>query len=236
MENKSEDQRCEQGEQTPTQTTRPRPQPTAEQLARFAAADHKTKQKRKAQEPFALGVEAPARRMQAPQSSGIHNHRFLPPASSGSQQQEQTTISANQYFQCQASAATPPTNPGQNLREEIRKELELAHQSNLAKRTAEVEAFWRAKRDERTKEVENYWKGKLEEAISQRTDDKMRELNEEIEKLKGRLEKGPALINAAEERGRRQGELDGYNKLSLNPELKPGQDRLNFDFLMKEKD
>ncbi len=237
MENISGEQRSEQGEQTPTQTTRPRPQPTAEQLARFAAADHKTKQKRKAQEPFALGVEAPTRRTQAPpQSSGIHNQRFLPPASPGMQQQEQTTISGNQHFQSQASAATLPTNPGQNLREEIRKELELVHKSNLAKRTAEVEAVWRAKRDERTKEVENYWKGKLEEAISQRTDDKMRELSEEIEKLKGRLEKGPALIKAAEERGRRQGELDGYNKLSLNPELKPSQDRLNFDFLMKEKD
>lgn len=47
---------------------------------------------------------------------------------------------------------------------------------------------------------------------------------------------GPGLIKAAEERGRRQGELDGYNKLSLDPELKPSQDGLNFDFLMKEKD
>lgn len=236
MENMSEDQRREQDEQTPTQTTRPRPQPTAEQLARFAAADHQTKQKRKAQELFALGVEAPARRKLAPQPSGVDNQRFLPPANSGLQQQEQTTISANQPVQFKASTAIPPTKSGQNLREEIRKELDLMHEANLAKRTAEVEAVWRAKRDERTKEVENYWKGKLEEVISQRTDDKMRGLNEEIEKLKARLEKGPALIKAAEERGRRQGELDGYNKLSLNPELKPSQDRLNFDFLIKEKD
>lgn len=63
-----------------------------------------------------------------------------------------------------------------------------------------------------------------------------RKLYEENEKLKRRLDKGPALIKAAEERGRRQGKLDGYNKLSLNPKLKPSQDQLNFDFLMKEKD
>ena len=234
MENSSEEQRRQQGEQT--QTPRRRPQPTAEQLARFAATDHQMKQKRKAPEPFALGVEAPARRTQAPQSSGVHNQRFLPPPSPELQHQEQMTIPTDPPFECQASAVIPPTDPRQQLREEIRKDLELVHAANLAKRTAEVEAVWRAKRDERTKVVEDYWKEKLAEAMSQSADDKTRKLYQENEKLKGRLDKGPALIKAAEERGRRQGELDGYNKLSLNPELKPSQDRLNFDFLMKEKD
>lgn len=187
MENSSDEQRRQQGEQTPTQATRRRPQPTAEQLARFAATDHQTKQKRKAPEPFALGVEAPARRTQAPQSSGVHNQPFLPPPSPGLQHQEQTTTPASPPFVCQASAVIPPTDPRQQLREEIRKGLELVHASNLAKRTSEVEAVWRTKRDERTKVVEDYWKEKLTEAMSQNADDKMKELYQENEKLNKQL-------------------------------------------------
>ena len=134
----------------------------------------------------------------------------------------------------QPVASTITTNT--NLREQLREEMEILCGSRLANRTLEVETFWRAKLEERTKEVENYWKPKLTEALSSGRDEKTRKLHGEIEKLKMRLEKGPRPIKAAEERGRRQGKPDGYNKLSLNPALKPSDDRLNFDFLMKEKE
>lgn len=128
----------------------------------------------------------------------------------------------------------------EQLREEIRKEMETLWESRLAKQTSEVENVWRAKREERTKVVGQYWKKKLAEAHSHNSHgigDEPSALHEEIEKLKRRLAKGPGLINAAEERGRRQGgELDGFNKFSLNPDLKPSQNRLNFDLLMKDKD
>lgn len=74
---------------------------------------------------------------------------------------------------------------------------------------------------------------KLKEVESHHNNDDMRALHEEIDKLKKRLLRGLNLIKAAEERGRREGELDGYNKLSLNPDLKPSLDRQNFDYLMK---
>lgn len=122
------------------------------------------------------------------------------------------------------------------MREEHLKEMEAVWESKLAERTLDVENVWRRKRDERTKIVEDYWKKKLVEAQSNGNDGKTSELYEEIEVLKKKLEKGPGLIKAAEERGKRQGELDGFNKISLNPELKPSQDRLNFDFLMKDKE
>lgn len=250
MENLSAEQTSEQDQQASAQSTHMRLPPTAEQLTQFAASYHQTSQKRKASEPFAKEEEAPARRMEAPQSTGIHNQRSLAitpvdqihpvlPALSGSSQ-EFSTADANpsddNHIQPMTSA--PSTNPDlrEQLREEIRKELELLCDSRLAQRTADVEAFWRAKREERTKEVESYWKQKLREAVSKDKDQNTRELVEEIEKLKTRLQKGPGLIKAAEERGRRQGELDGFNKISLNPELKPSQDRLNFEFLMKEKE
>lgn len=127
--------------------------------------NQQTKQKRKASEPFASEVEAPARRTQAPQSSGVNSPGFLPPPSPALQHEEQMTISADPPFESQASAITPPIDSSQQLREEIRKELEVVHASNLAKRTSEVEAVWRAKRDERTKVVEDYWKEMLAQAM-----------------------------------------------------------------------
>lgn len=250
MENLSGEKTSEQNQQASVQSTHTRLPPTAEQLAQFAASYHETKQKRKASEPFAKEEEAPARRMDAPHLTGIHNQRSLAitavdqiqsvlPALSGSSQ-ESSTADANPSDDNQIRPMTSAfsTNPDlrEQLREEVRKEFELLCDSRLAKRTAEVEAFWRAKREERTKEVESYWKEKLREAVSKDEDQNTRDLLEEIEKLKARLEKGPRLIKAAEERGRRQGELDGFNKFSSNPELKLSQDRLNFEFLMKEKD
>lgn len=188
--------------------------------------------------------EAPARRTHAPQPTGVYNHRFVAITPAGQSHPVLPAIAAplptpNQevpHTQPATSAIATNKDLGEQLREEVRKEMEIQCGSRLAKRTSEVENFWRAKLEERTKEVENYWKPKLAEALSTGRDDKTRELHGEIQKLKMRLEKGPGLIKAAEERGRRLGELDGYNKLSLNPELKPSEDRLNFDFLMKEKD
>lgn len=121
------------------------------------------------------------------------------------------------------------------MQEELLKEMEAVWESKLAERTLDVENVWRRKRDERTKIVEDYWKQKLVEAQSNGKDNKTSELYDEIEILKTKLEKGPGLIKAAEERGKRQGELDGFNKFSLNPELRPSQDRLNFDVLLKDK-
>ena len=240
----------EQDQQASAQSTHMRRPPTAEELTQFAASYHETRQKRKASEPFAKEEEAPARRMEAPQSTGIHNQSSLPitpvdqihtvlPALSGSSQ-EFSTADANpsddDHIQPMTSALSTNPDLHEQLRGEIRKELELLCDSRVAKLTADLETFWRGKREERTKEVESYWKQKLREAVSKDKDQNTRELVEEIEKLKTRLEKGPGLIKAAEERGRRQGELDGFNKISLNPELKPSQDRLNFEYLMKEKD
>ena len=262
MENLSAEQSREQGQQASAQLAHIRPPPTAAQLAEFAASNQQNRQKREAPEPFDVEVEAPARRTQAPQSTGIHNQRFLPSSPAISEQKVPTITPVDQshpvvlapsasnqglptsdahpsdqdHIQPVTSAFSTNTDLRKQLRDEIRKEMELLFDSRLAKRTLEVETVWRGKREERTKAVENYWKQKLAEAVSNGRDDKTRELHEEIEKLKTRLDKGPGLIKAAEERGKRQGELDGFNKLSLNPELKPSQDRLNFDFLMKEKD
>lgn len=270
MENQSGEQLREPGEQTQAQQTRP---PSTQQLAAFAAANHQTRQKREAPEAFAPEMEAPARRTQAPQSTGVHNQRFLQALSIAPQEQGQAIIPADAAPHSEESDAisqapddhdrsqlvlpTLSTSPHQEssviaatqdqanadlrqqLREEIRKEMETVWESRLAKRTFEVENVWRGKREELMKVVEDYWKQKLAEAHSHQThgtDDKTSALHEEIEKLEKRLEKGPGLIKAAEERGRRQGELDGFNKFSLNPDLKPSQDRLNFDFPMKNKD
>lgn len=248
MENRSGEQTSEQSQQASAQSTNMLLPPTTEKLAEFAASLPQMRQKRKATEPFAMVEEAPARRTQAPQSTGIHNQRFLAitpvdqihpvlPALSGSNQELSTTDASPSHdrIQPKKSALSNNTDLREQLREDVRKEFELRYDSKLAKRTGELETFWRRKREERTKEVENYWKQKLTEAFSKDKDEITRELHEEIEKLKARLEKGPGLIKAAEERGRRQGELDGFNKLSLNPELKPSQDRQNFEFLMKEK-
>ena len=260
MENLSGEQA--QGQQATAEPTRIRLPPIAEQLAQFAASHHQMRQKRAAPEPFTVEVEAPARRTEAPQSTGVHNQRFMPSSTAISEQQvpaitpidpshpllpalsafdqESSAMDTNSnnhdYIQPVTAALSTNAVLCEQLREEIRKEMGQLYDSRLAKRTLELETIWRGKREERTKEVENYWKQKLAEAVSSSRDDKTRDLHEEIGKLKTRLDKGPGLIKAAEERGRRQGELDGYNKLSLNPELKPSQDRLNFDFLMKEKD
>ncbi|MCJ1348688.1 hypothetical protein MMC31_006921, partial [Peltigera leucophlebia] len=250
METLSRDQTKDQGQQNLACSTHIRPLLTAEQLAESAASHDRTEQMKKAPEPFAKEEEAPARRTEELQSTGIQNQRFLAitpvdqshpifPAPTASNQESSTRdASPRHYDNIQPMTSTLSTNADlhEQLQKEIRKEFELLYDSRLVKRTADLEAFWRGKREERTKEVENYWKQKLTEVVSQRRDgESTRELHEQIEKLKTRLEKGPGLIKAAEERGRRQGELDGFNKLSLNPELKPSQDRLNFEFLMKEK-
>lgn len=114
--------------------------------------------------------------------------------------------------------------------------MEALWESKLAERTLDVEKFCRRKRDERRKIVEDYWKQKLVEAQSNGKDNKTNELYDEIEILKKKLEKGPGLIKAAEERGKRQGELDGSTSSLSNPELRPSQDRLNFDFLLTDKE
>ena len=241
MENLSGEQPSEQGEQVSAQK---RPAPTAEQLAESASSHHQTGQKRGAPEAFAVEEEAPARRTQAPQPTGVYNHRFEAITHAGQSHPILPAITAslpvsNQevpHIQPVTSAITTNTNLREQLREEVRREMEVLCGSRLANRTSEVETFWREKLEERTREVESYWKPKLAEALSSGRDDKTRGLHGDIEKLQTRLEKGPGLIKAAEERGRRQGEPDGYNKLSLNPELKPSEDRLNFDFLIKEKE
>ena len=271
MENQFREQPRESGEQTQAQPTRP--PPTAQQLAAFAVANHRTRQKREAPEAFAPEIEAPARRTQAPRSTGVHKQRFLPASNIAPQEQGQAIIltdltphpeenevisqALDDHDRSQLVLPALVTSPHQEssviaatqdqahadlrdqLREEIRKEMETLWESRLAKRTSEVENVWRAKREERTNVVEEYWKQKLAEAHSHHShgiDDEPSALREEFEKLKKRLAKGPGLIKAAEERGKRQGELDGFNKFSLNPDLKPSQDRLNFDLLMKDKD
>ena len=249
MENLSGEQTSEQNQQASAQSTHMRLPPNAEQIAEFAVSRSQTRQKRTAPEPLAMREEAPACRTDAPQSTGIHNQRFLAmspvdqihpvlPALSGSNQEFSTTDASPNHDHIQPKKSALSTSPDllEQLREGIREEFELLYDSRLAKRTGDLDIFWRRKREERTKEVENYWKQKLTEIISKEKDEDTRELHKEIEKLKTRIEKGPELMKAAEERGRRQGELDGFNKLSLNPELKPSQDHLNFEFLMKEKD
>lgn len=101
------------------------------------------------------------------------------------------------------------------MREQLLKEMEALWESKVAERTLDVEKFCRRKRDGRRKIVEDYWKQKLVEAQSNGKDNKTNELYDEIEILKKKLEKGPGLIKAAEERGKRHGELDGFNKFSL---------------------
>lgn len=261
MENLAGEDPREQGQQVSAESTHTEPTPAAGQLAEFAAANHQTRQKSDTPEPFAQEMETPVRRTEAPQSTGILNPRFLLPSSAVSELEVQTTTSVDEnhsallaacasnqelstsdvnlndhdLIQPIKSALRTTADLREQLREEIRKEMELLYDSRLAKRTFELETVWRGKREERTKVVENYWKQKLAEAMANGRDEK-RELHEEIDKLRKRLDKGPGLIKAAEERGKRQGELDGFNKLSLHPELKLSQDRLNFDFLMKEKD
>lgn len=261
MENLAGEQPREQGQQVSDDSTCTQPTPAAGQLTEFATVNHQTRQKCDAPEPFAQELETPVSRTEVPESTGILNQRSLSSSSAVSELQVQTTTPVNESHSALLAAcasnqelSTSHLNPNdhdhirpitsalrttadlrEQLREEIRKEMELLYDSRLTKRTLELETVWRGKREERTKVVENYWKQKLAEAISNGSD-ATRELHEEIDKLKKRLEKGPGLIKAAEERGKRQGELDGFNKLSLHPELKPSQDRLNFDFLMKEKD
>ncbi|MCJ1346158.1 hypothetical protein MMC31_004372, partial [Peltigera leucophlebia] len=237
-ENFSEEQTNEQGQQVTAESSHIRPPPTVEQLTAFAASHHQTAQKHEASEAFVADYEAPVRRTEAPPSTGVHTQRFVGVTPNKRSHPALPSLSANDHDHILASTSAIANNADMHkqLRMKIQKEVDSLYDSRLAKSTADLEAFWRAKRDERTKEVENYWRQKLAEVLSKSKDETTKELHEEVEKLKARLQKGPGLIKAAEERGRRQGELDGYSKLSLNPELKPSQDRLNFDFLMKEKD
>lgn len=246
MENQSRQETSEQGQQASSQSTHTRPPPTAEELAEFAASNHQTKQKREASEAFATEYEAPVRRTEAPRSTGVHNQRFvaitpidqshpsLPAHIASSQELSTSSASPSNEYHALSVASTLSNNADmrKQLRDEIRKEVELLYDSRLARSTADLETLWRGEREEKIKEVEK----KLTEVSSKDKDETTRDLHEEIEKLKARLEKGPGLIEAAEERTRRQGELDGINKVSLSPELEPSQERLNFDFLMKEKD
>lgn len=229
MEKQSKAQQREQGQQIPAQPTRP--QPSAEQLGAFAAQN---KKKRKALGLFDLEVEDRPRRPEAPQFTGVHNRTFP--------QQDQTINLALDYHKHNQVMLISEANPNQantdlrqQLRKEIRKEMETEWESKLAESNLEVQNFWRKKQKQKVEEVEMHYKKKLKEAESHSNNDDMRALHEEIDKLKKRLEKGPSLIKAAEERGRREGELDGYNKISLNPDLKPSLDRQNFDYLMKKK-
>lgn len=188
MDNGSGEQTSEQDQQASAQSTQMQLPPTAEQLTQFTASYHETRQKRKASEPFATEEEAPARRMEAPQSTGIHSQRSLAitavdqiqtvhPALSGSSQ-DLSTADANliddDHIQPMTSALSTNPDLREQLREEIRKELELLCDSRLAKRTEDLETFWRGKREERMKEVESYWKQKLREAVSKDKDQNTR--------------------------------------------------------------
>lgn len=248
MEKLSETQRHEQGQQIQAQPWRP--QPSAEQLSVVAAQN---KKKRKAPELSNLLVEDPLPRPESPQSTGVHNQLSL-------KQGQAINLAPNYHkhnpdiLMSEVSPDQANTELRQQLRKEIRKKMETEWESKLAEKPLDVENLWRNKLRKKAKEVEleteylcgkkrkqkieevvTHYKKKLEEAESHRNNDDMRALREEIDKLKKRLEKGPSLIKAAEERGRREGELEGYNKISLNPDLKPSQDRQNFDYLMKEK-
>ena len=238
MENLSGEQISEQGQQATAESTNIRSPPTVEQLAVFAASHRQTGQKSEASEAFATNYEAPVRHTEAPQSIGVHNQRFVGVTPIDQSHLGLPSLSANNHDHISPATSALGNNADMHkqLRKKIQKEVELLYDSRLAKSNADLEALWRAKREERTMQVENYWRQKLTEVLSKGRDETTRELHEEVEKLKARLGKGPGLIKAAEERGRRQGELDGFNKLSLNPELKQSQDRVNFDFLMKEKD
>lgn len=263
MENLSKEHLREQGQRFQAQAKRTRP--TAERLAAIAATNPQTK-KRKAPGRFDQETEDPTRRPEAPQSTKVHNKPFLLSSSTASQQQGQPVNSAEpssnshddpatalapDHHEQNQEMLTSEANLGlrQQLREEIRKEMESEWELRLAKRTLEKDNGWSKKlrnavkemenkHQQMVKEVEERYKKRLAEAVPHGDDDgtSTGALHEEIDKLKKRLEKGPGLIKAAEERGRREGELNGYNKLSLNPDLKPSQDRENFDYLMKEKD
>lgn len=178
-------------------------------------------------------MQDPPRRPKAPQSIGAYNQLFpqqaqtINPAPHVRKHNQDMLIS--EAYPDQAN-----TDLRQQLREEIRKEMETEWESKLAESTSEVENLWMKRWEQKAEEVEMHYIKKLKAAESHHNND-MRALHEEIDKLKKRLLRGPSLIKAAEERGRREGELDGYNKISLNPDLKPSQDRQNFDYLMKEK-
>lgn len=188
MENQSREQPRESGEQIQAQPTRP--PATAQQLAAFATATHQTRQKREAPDALAPEIEAPARRTQAPQSTRVHNQRFLQASSIAPQEQGQAIIptdttahseknevisqAPDDHDRSQLVSPALSTSPHQEssvitatqdqahadlreqLREGIRKEMEIVWESRLAKRTSEVENVWRAKREERTKVVEGY--------------------------------------------------------------------------------
>ncbi len=229
MEKPSEAQQRVQGQQIPAQPARP--QPSAQQPGAFAAQN---KKKRKAEKLLDSEMQRPPRRPEAPSSIRAHNPPYP--------QQGQTIIPAPDDRKHNPSVLISEANPGeantdlrQELRKEIRKEMETEWESKLAESTLKVENLWRKKWEQKAEEVEMHYIKKLKEVESHHNNDDIRALHEEIDKLKKRLLKGPSLIKAAEERGRREGELDGYNKLSLNPDLKPSQDRQNFDYLMKEK-
>lgn len=220
----------EQGQQIPTQQTRP--QPSAEQPGAFAAQN---KKKRKAEMILDSTMQDPPRRPEAPKPTRAYYQRFpqqgqtMNPAPDDRKRNEDRSISEDNPGQAN-------TDLRQELRKEIRKEMETEWESKLAESTLKIENIWKKKMKQKAEEVEMHYIKKLKEVESHHNKNDMRALHGEIDKLKKRLLKGPSLIKAAEERGRREGELNGYNKLSLNPNLKPSLDRQNFDYLMKEKD
>lgn len=229
----------EQGQQIPAQPSRP--QPSAEQPGAFAAQN---KKKRKAEKLLDPEMQRLSRRPEAPQPTRAHNQPFprqgrtINPAPDDRKHNPAMLISEANTEQAnvdQANTDQAKTDLRQELRKEIRKEMKKGWESKLAESTMKIENIWMKKWEQKAEEVEMHYIKKLKEVESHHNNDDIRALHEEIDKLKKRLLKGPSLIKAAEERGRRQGELDGYNKISLNPDLKPSQDRQNFDYLMKEK-
>lgn len=228
MEKLSEAQQREQGQQIRAQPARP--QPSAEQPGAFTAQN---KKKRKAEKLLDSAMQDPPRRPKAPQSIGAYNQFFpqqvptINPAPDDNKHDQDMLIS-------EVNPDQANTDLRQQLRKEIRNEMETEWESKLAESTLEVENLWMKKWEQKVEEVEMDYIKKLKEAESHHNND-MRALHEELDRLKKRLLRGPSLIKAAEERGRREGELDGYNKISLNPDSRPSQDRQNFDYLMREK-
>lgn len=188
--------------------------------------------KRKAEKILDSTMQDPPRRPEAPQSTRTYYQRFpqqgqtINPAPDDRKHNQDMSISEANADQ--ANTEQSNTDLRQELRKEIRKEMETEWESKLAESALKIENIWKKKCGQKVGEVEMYYMKKSKEAESHKNDD-MRALHEEIGKLQERLSRGPGLIKAAEERRRREGELDGYNKLS-------SLDRQNFDYLMKAKD
>lgn len=149
MENLLGEQPSKQGQQVPAQPGGTQPAPTAEQLAEFASSHHQTGRKCGAPEAFAVEGEAPARRTQAQQPTGVYNHRFVAFTLAGQSHPVLPAITASlpasnqevSNIQPVTSTITTNTNLREQMREEVQKEMEILCGSRLANRTLEVEIF-----------------------------------------------------------------------------------------------